>query len=73
MSAKLSIITYQNNNAIIIPHDSIQKEGNQLFVEYRDKDGAPQKRTAIKVGRTTAEGVEVFGLKSGYVLKNNAA
>lgn len=71
MSAKLSIVTYQNDTAIVIPPETIQKDGNQLFVEYRDTQGKTAQRIAVKVGRVTAEGVEVFGLKPGYVRKTN--
>ena len=70
MSAKLSIITYQNDTAIVIPHEVIQKEGDQLFVEYRDTEGNAAQRIEVKTGRVTAEGVEVFGLKAGNVRKN---
>ena len=71
MSAKLSIITYQNDTAIVIPHEAILKEGNQLFVEYRNMEGAAAERIAVKAGRVSAEGVEVFGLKPGYVRTMN--
>lgn len=71
MSAKLSIVTYQNDTAIVIPPETIQKDSNQLFVEYRDTQGKAAQRIAVKVGRVTAEGVEVFGLKPGYVRKTN--
>lgn len=71
MSAKLSIVTYQNDTAIVIPHEVIQKEGNQLFVEYRNTEGAAAQRIAVKAGRVSVEGVEVFGLKPGYVRTMN--
>lgn len=71
MSAKLSIITYQNDAAIVIPPEAIQKDGKQLFVEYSDTEGKAAQRVAVKSGRVTAEGVEVFGLKPGYVQNIN--
>lgn len=69
MSAKLSIVIYQNDSAIVIPPEAIQKEGRQLFVEYSDAEGKAAQRVMVKAGRVTAEGVEVFGLKFGYVRK----
>ena len=57
--------------AIVIPHEAILKEGNQLFVEYRNMEGAAAERIAVKAGRVSAEGVEVFGLKPGYVRTMN--
>lgn len=71
MSAKLSIIIYQNDNAIVIPPEAIQKEGNQLFVEYSDAENKPAQRVTVKTGRITLDGVEVFGLRAGYVRKMN--
>jgi multidrug efflux pump subunit AcrA (membrane-fusion protein) len=69
MSAKLSIVTYQNDAAIVIPPEAIQKDGKQLFVEHSDTVGKTAQRIVVKAGRVTAEGVEVFGLKPGYVRK----
>lgn len=71
MSTKLSIITYQNDAAMIIPSEAIQKDGGQLFVEYRDTEDNTVQRIAVKAGRVTAEGLEVFGLKPGYVRTTN--
>ncbi|MGZ8171855.1 MULTISPECIES: efflux RND transporter periplasmic adaptor subunit [Methylobacter] len=65
MSAKLSIVIYQNDSAIVIPPEAIQKEGQQLFVEYSDAEDKAAQRVTVKAGRVTAEGVEVFGLKLG--------
>jgi len=70
MSARLSIVTYQNDAAIVVPSDAIQKEGNQLFVEYCETEGGAARRIAVKAGRISVEGVEVFGLEPGYVRKN---
>lgn len=69
MSAKLSVVTYQNENAFVIPPEVIQKDGNQLFVEYSEIEGKIAQRIEVKAGRVAAEGVEIFGLKSGYVQK----
>lgn len=69
MSAKLSIVTYQNDHAIVVPPETIQKDGNQLFMEYRDSENKAAQRVTITAGRATGEGVEVFGLKPGYVRK----
>ena len=67
MSAQMSIVTYHNDNSFIVPHAAIEKEGDSLFVEQREGPDAPAVRRAVTLGQSTAEGVEVFGVESGYV------
>ena len=67
MSAQMTIVTYRNDNSFIVPHAAIEKEGDSLFVEYREGPDAPAVRRAVTLGQSTAEGVEVFGVESGYV------
>lgn len=69
MSAKLSIVIYQNENAIIVPPEAIQKNGNQMIVEYRETKDKESQRIMVKTGRVTGDGLEIFGLKPGYIRK----
>ncbi|MBV6749278.1 HlyD family efflux transporter periplasmic adaptor subunit [Pseudomonas chlororaphis] len=67
MSARLTIITYRNEQAIVLPPTALQHVDNGLVVEYREALDQPVKRVAVSTGQATPEGVEVFGLQPGFV------
>lgn len=67
MSARLTIITYRNDQAIVLPPTAIQHGADGLSVEYRASADQPAKRLPVSVGQSTAQGVEVFGLPPGQV------
>ncbi|TFF13840.1 HlyD family efflux transporter periplasmic adaptor subunit [Pseudomonas sp. BCA14] len=64
MSARLTIVTYNNDQAMVIPSQAIQPD---MTVEYRAAMDKPVERVTVKTGQSTAQGVEVFGLKPGFV------
>ena len=64
MSARLTIVTYNNAQAIVVPSQAIQAD---MSVEYRAAMDKPVERVKVTTGQSTAEGVEVFGLKPGFV------
>ena len=64
MSARLTIVTYSNAQAIVIPSQAIQPD---MTVEYRQAMDKPVERVKVTTGQSTAQGVEVFGLKPGLV------
>ncbi|WAT26474.1 efflux RND transporter periplasmic adaptor subunit [Pseudomonas sp. GXZC] len=64
MSARLTIVTYNNAQAIVIPSQAI---GPDMTVEYRETMDKPVERVKVTTGQSTAQGVEVFGLKPGFV------
>ncbi|MBD8561990.1 MULTISPECIES: HlyD family efflux transporter periplasmic adaptor subunit [unclassified Pseudomonas] len=64
MSARLTIVTYNNDQAIVIPSQAIQAD---MTVEYRAAMDQPVQRVKVTTGQSTPQGVEVFGLKSGFV------
>ena len=66
MSARLSIITYRNDRAVVVPAAALARIGDDLTVVHRDTAEQPGRRIAVTAGRTTA-GVEVFGVPAGYV------
>ncbi|WP_300239423.1 HlyD family efflux transporter periplasmic adaptor subunit [Pseudomonas sp.] len=72
MSARLTIITYRNDQAIVIPPAAIQRGADGMSVEYRASADQPAQRLPVSVGQSTAEGVEVFGLQPGQVRLPNA-
>ncbi|AZF27396.1 efflux RND transporter periplasmic adaptor subunit [Pseudomonas sp. R2-60-08W] len=64
MSARLTIVTYNNAQAIVVPNEAIQAD---MTVEYREAMDKPVERVKVTTGQSTAQGVEVFGLKPGLV------
>ncbi|MHC8286717.1 efflux RND transporter periplasmic adaptor subunit [Pseudomonas sp. XS1P51] len=67
MSTRLTIITYRNDEAIILPPEAILLEGQDRIVEYREGVDQPIKRMPVTTGRSTLKGIEVFGLSPGLV------
>ncbi|TFY88555.1 HlyD family efflux transporter periplasmic adaptor subunit [Pseudomonas nabeulensis] len=63
MSARLTIVTYNNEQAIVVPAQAIT--GGE--VEYREAMDRPVERVKVTTGQSTPQGVEVFGLKPGLV------
>ncbi|MBF6030310.1 HlyD family efflux transporter periplasmic adaptor subunit [Pseudomonas sp. P115] len=63
MSARLTIVTYNNDQAIVVPVQAISAGE----VEYREAMDKPVERVKVTTGQSTPQGVEVFGLKSGLV------
>ncbi|MCU1786107.1 HlyD family efflux transporter periplasmic adaptor subunit [Pseudomonas sp. 13B_2.1_Bac1] len=64
MSARLTIVTYNNEQAMVIPSQALQAD---MTVEYRAAMDKPVERVKVSTGQSTPQGVEVFGLKPGYV------
>jgi multidrug efflux pump subunit AcrA (membrane-fusion protein) len=67
MSARLSITTYRNEKAIIVPPHAIRQEGPDRLVDYREAMDQPARPMTVTTGRSTLNGVEVFGLAPGFV------
>ncbi|KAF1029677.1 MAG: Type I secretion system membrane fusion protein PrsE [Pseudomonas sp.] len=67
MSARLTIVTYNNAQAIIVPAQAINRGDDGLWVAYRAAMEQPEQRVSVTTGQSTAQGVEVFGLKPGFV------
>ena len=63
MSARLTIVTYNNEQAIVVPAQAIT--GGE--VQYREAMDRPVERVKVTTGQSTPQGVEVFGLKPGFV------
>lgn len=67
MSARLTIVTYSNDQAIIVPATAIERTENAMSVTYRPAMDKPPEKVTVTTGQATPEGVEVFGLKAGFV------
>ncbi|WP_273826416.1 efflux RND transporter periplasmic adaptor subunit [Pseudomonas asplenii] len=67
MSARLTIVTYRNDQAIVLPAAAIRHDASGMRVDYREAPGQPIRQVPITTGQATQEGVEVFGLQPGFV------
>lgn len=67
MSARLTIVTYNNAQAIIVPAPAITRGEDGMTVEYREAMDKPVEQVKVTTGQSTPQGVEVFGLKPGFV------
>jgi len=68
MSARLTVVTYRAKSALAIPAEALQSdEDGTVYVMYRENlDKAPHK-VAVIPGRTVLEGVQISGMKPGFV------
>ncbi|MBX8499689.1 efflux RND transporter periplasmic adaptor subunit [Pseudomonas lijiangensis] len=68
MSARLAIVTYRTDNGFAVPPEVLRQdaEGRTFIVYRKDMADAPQ-RVMVTAGRAMPQGVEVSGLKPGYV------
>ncbi|MCI3944753.1 HlyD family efflux transporter periplasmic adaptor subunit [Pseudomonas syringae] len=68
MSAKLEIVTYRRENALVVPADAISRNGQgEATVTYRPDPADSARPRVITTGHATPDGVEVFGLEPGYI------
>ncbi|MDY0834637.1 efflux RND transporter periplasmic adaptor subunit [Pseudomonas sp. SED1] len=67
MSARLTIVTYRNDQALVVPPAAIAQEGDVHRVAYRKDLSQPEENLVVTTGQTTVQGVEVFGLPPGFV------
>jgi HlyD family secretion protein len=67
MSARLSILTERTPNAVVLPLDAVGEEGGEHFVIHRSAMDQVAVRRPVNLGKTTVEGVQVFGLDEGFV------
>jgi HlyD family secretion protein len=67
MSARLTIVTYRNDHALVVPPEAIVQKGDVHRVAYRKDLSQPEESLVVTTGQTTVQGVEVFGLPPGFV------
>jgi PAS domain S-box-containing protein len=69
MSAALSVITYDNPEAIVLPPAAVRGQGDRATVDVRDPATGQTRPTPVKLGVTAPEGIEIRdGLKPGDVV-----
>ena len=68
MSARMAVVTYRTVGGLALPAEALRDdgEGRSVVVYRADSDEAPQ-QISVTTGRAVPQGVEVFGLKPGYV------
>lgn len=67
MSARISIIVYRNERALVVPMTGISRTGGNLFVTHRESSLEPARSILVTAGRATPTGLEVFGLPAGQI------
>ncbi|WP_315709220.1 efflux RND transporter periplasmic adaptor subunit [Brenneria uluponensis] len=69
MSARLAIIIYRNEQGIAVPPQALGTDDDgSTYVRYRATLDAAPSKIRVTPGRAIAQGIEVQGLQSGYVL-----
>ncbi|KML65028.1 HlyD family secretion protein [Pectobacterium peruviense] len=69
MSARLAIIVYRNEQGIAVPAQAVHtSEKGDTYVIYRPVADVPPKRINVTLGKSVAQGVEIYGLEAGEVL-----
>ncbi|UFH50612.1 efflux RND transporter periplasmic adaptor subunit [Pseudomonas sp. KNUC1026] len=68
MSARLAIILYENDQGIVVPPEALEADDDgKTYVMYRASLEAAPVRQSVKPGRVVAQGVEIQGVRAGYV------
>lgn len=68
MTANVSIVTYTNPRAIVVPQEAVQGAAPDTVVMVRDRDGAVHPVT-VQLGRIAPDGVEILsGLRPGMTV-----
>jgi len=66
MSANLTIVTYENAQALIVPTGAVQSTPGGNVVSVQDAQTSQRKHVPVTVGRATPDGVEILaGLQPG--------
>nr|WP_019364797.1 HlyD family efflux transporter periplasmic adaptor subunit [Pseudomonas luteola] len=68
MTAQLEIITYQVDSGYILPAEAVRNDENGTYVVFKKEVSDYPEKNIIKLGKSMPQGVEVFGIESGYVL-----
>jgi multidrug resistance efflux pump len=68
MSARLTITTYRSDDGLAVPVEALNldDQGNTT-IEYRESMSEAPQWKIVTIGRAVPQGVEIFGIESGYV------
>jgi hypothetical protein len=67
MSVRVTVRTYRNERAMVVPAEAITREGETRTVLHRESMDQPPRVVAVTLGQSVADGVEAFGLEPGFV------
>jgi multidrug efflux pump subunit AcrA (membrane-fusion protein) len=73
MSARLSIAIYSNPAAMLVPGEAVVEQQGLYYLDYRGGEGEPVQRLPVTLGRSTARGLEIFGLPAGEIRRPRAS
>lgn len=62
MSARISVVTYRNAQAMVVPPEALTSTGSQTVVVWRQPGKSVQHRSSVSPGRAAPAGIEVAGL-----------
>lgn len=66
LTASCEFLTFSKKNALIVPSQAIQHEGEKTYVKVKGKDPKKPVRKEVKVGATGDNGVEILeGIQAG--------
>ena len=66
MSSRLRIVVYQNDDALIVPLDAVERRGRTHRVRVVDPATREVKEREVEIGPTTMDSVEIVaGLAAG--------
>jgi HlyD family secretion protein len=69
MSARLTITTYSNDQALIVPQDALFSANGQTVVQIVDQSSGAVRDTVVELGVATPTGIEVkSGLVAGEII-----
>ncbi|CUJ76273.1 efflux RND transporter periplasmic adaptor subunit [Achromobacter sp. 2789STDY5608621] len=67
MTANASIVTFHDDQAMVVPTSAIRSDAGKSLVQFRESAGAAEQQIAVSVGPATPDGVVVTGLAPGFV------
>ncbi|MBI5706152.1 MAG: efflux RND transporter periplasmic adaptor subunit [Armatimonadetes bacterium] len=66
LTASCEFLTFSKKNALIVPSQAIQREGEKTYVKVKGKDPKKPVRKEVKVGASGDNGVEILeGIQAG--------
>lgn len=71
MTARLAVVAYRNAEGFAVPAEAlIAKADGGYAVRYREDTEAPAVDVTVSLGATVSQGIEITGVKAGYVELN---
>jgi hypothetical protein len=69
VSARVSILTYSNSQAIVIPTDAVEESADDRFIRILDKPTGVIRTVQVRTGVSVPAGIEIkSGLAGGETI-----